>query len=521
VTSFLAAKHSATQIWKDAVRESKHVREDETELELQHDSAPGLKGQRRLIAALSLLTAVNGGVLILRHLPASALAPISGAPGPLSDIDAGTPPAATPPPSQLAQEGAQASGENQERVDSLEALPSPGDPDKPEEAQLGFQTRTIGGQLKGRETLAAALDKAGLSPEQSFEIVHALKGIFNFRYARPRDSWSVKLGPDQSVLFFEYQRSLLESYCVVREEGSLRGYRREIKLEKEVVLVSGLLNSSLYESMSAIGEKPELAMMLAEVLAWDIDFYRDPRPGDSFKIIVEKERYKTRTIGYSRILAAEYRGGVGTYRIFRYPSPTGGDTFYDEEGKSAQKALLKAPIKFVHITSSFGNRRHPILGYNRMHQGVDYGSPTGTPVWAVGDGSVIWAARKGANGNLIGLRHSNGYTTWYAHLSRIKVKSGQRVHQKDVIGLVGSTGRSTGPHLHYGIKKDGRFINPLAIKLPPRRPLPQKQLPKFKQHIAPLLQWLDTPGAVAALQLAGPDSAPPPSLGQDAHAEGP
>jgi murein DD-endopeptidase MepM/ murein hydrolase activator NlpD len=339
-----------------------------------------------------------------------------------------------------------------------------------------------------------------VTPEQTFAIVHALKGVFDFRNARPGDAWRVKLDPDGRLLFFEYERSLLESYCVTRDGEDLVGYRKEIPVSHDVVLVRGKVHSSLYESMIRAGERPGLALMLADVLAWDIDFYRDPRPGDTFKIIVEKETYKGHTLRYGKILAAEYRGAVGRYRVFRYPSPTGGEAFYDENGHSAQKALLKAPVKLVRVTSTYGRRHHPILGYTKMHLGVDYGAPIGTPVWAVGDGTVIWAGRKGPNGNLIGLRHSNGYTTWYAHLSRIKVRRGQRVHQKDIIGLVGSTGRSTGPHLHYGVKKDGRFVNPLTLKLPPRRPLPARMLPEFKKHIEPLLRWLETPGQVAMLR---------------------
>lgn len=472
--------------------------EPESTLQLIDDEAPaGQHRARKLLAgALGLLTVVNLGV-ILWGMPADEVDAIL----PRTESAVATPPKLAPvvesPPPVLTPAA---------------TAPAPA-PSAAAALDLGSDAenqvishRVVAGRLAGRETVAGALARADLSPEQTFSIVTALKGVFDFRYARPGDAWRVKLDPDGALLFFEYERSLLESYCVTREGDELLGYRKEVPVQSEVTMVTGSVDSSLYESMIDAGERPGLALMLAEVLAWDIDFYRDPRPGDTFKIIVEKETYKAQTLRYGRILAAEYRGNVGRYRVFRYPSPTGGETFYDEHGQSAQKALLKAPMKFAHVTSTYGNRRHPILGYNRMHQGVDYGAPTGTPIWSVGDGRVIWAGRKGANGNLVGLRHTNGYTSWYAHLSKIMVKNGQRIHQKDVVGLVGSTGRSTGPHLHYSVKKDGSYVNPLTIKLPPRRPLPESMLPDYREHIEPLKRWLETHGEVAMLHPVDQDT---------------
>ncbi|MDF1563723.1 MAG: peptidoglycan DD-metalloendopeptidase family protein [Deltaproteobacteria bacterium] len=468
--------------------------EPDSTLQLVDEEAPSGQHRARLIlaAGLALFTGVNLAVIVLRP-PADAGAPVvsepeavEAAPPALAGVEA-VPEA--PAPTLTLASSVPAPSPSGEAASRLGSNP----------ADQVVSHRVITGRLEGRETVGGALARASLSYEQVDSIVKALKGVFDFRYARAGDAWRVKLDPDGGLLFFEYERSLLESYCVSREGEELIGYRKEVPVQSEVAMVTGQVESSLYESMIDAGESPGLALMLAEVLAWDIDFYRDPRAGDTFKIIVEKERYKSQTLRYGKILAAEYAGGVGRYRVFRYTSPTGGETFYDENGQSAQKALLKSPMKFAHITSTYGNRRHPILGYNRMHQGVDYGAPTGTPVWAVGDGTVVWAARKGASGNLVGLRHTNGYTSWYAHLSKIKVRQGQRVHQKDVVGLVGSTGRSTGPHLHYSVKKDGTFMDPLKIKLPPRRPLPQSTLPDYQKHIEPLQRWLDTQGEVAML----------------------
>ena len=354
---------------------------------------------------------------------------------------------------------------------------------------LAYRVHTA--RLEKNETVAEALAKMGLTPEQTHEIVIALSGVFDFRRARPGDALRVKLSPEGEVLFFDYERSPTQGWYARRDGGRLWGFRREVRAERRVVRIEGTLTSSLYESMERLGESPALAVMLAEVLAWDIDFYRDPQRGDRFQIIVEKYFHKDRFLRYGHLLAAEYSGAPGTYRVFRYETKDGRIAYYDPNGHSAQKALLKAPMKLVRITSTYGMRRHPILGYSKMHRGVDYGAPLGTPVMAVGDGTVIQAGYAGANGNLVGIRHANGYTTWYAHLSKILVRKGQRVHQKDYIGRVGSTGRSTGPHLHYAIKKDGRHINPLTLKLPPRRPLPRSEMPRFREAIAPWLTWME------------------------------
>jgi len=349
----------------------------------------------------------------------------------------------------------------------------------------------VAGRLERNSTVAEALDAAGLTPEQTHDIVHALHGVFDFRYARPGQGFRVKTTPDGQVAFFDYEASPTESYCVRRDGDHLVGYERKIPIRTVVDTVKGRLDSSLYQAMDAAGETPTLAAMLAEVLAWDIDFYRDPRPGDTFEIVVEKHFSKGRFLGYGDILAARYQGAVGTYEVFRYVRPNGAVAYYDQNGKSAQKALLKAPLKFVRITSPYGMRMHPILGYTKMHRGVDYGAPIGTPVMATGEGTVIWAGRKGPNGNMVGLRHANGYTTFYCHLSRILVRRGQRVHQKQIIGRVGETGRATGPHLHYAVKLFGHFLNPLKLKLPPRHPLAKKLMPDFTAHIAPLVAVLD------------------------------
>ena len=196
--------------------------------------------------------------------------------------------------------------------------------------------------------------------------------------------------------------------------------------------VSGEVEGSLFQAVTDAGEKPELAMRLAEIFGWDLDFYTDPRPGDTFRVVVEKKTFANgETAAYGRILAAEYNNAGHAYRAILFRGPSGAPAYYTPDGKSMKKAFLHSPLKFAApITSHFSlHRFHPILKEYRAHLGIDYGAPTGTPVQTIGDGRVIFAGMKGGDGNLVKVQHTNGYTTYYMHLSRILVRDGQRVEQ--------------------------------------------------------------------------------------------
>jgi murein DD-endopeptidase MepM/ murein hydrolase activator NlpD len=216
------------------------------------------------------------------------------------------------------------------------------------------------------------------------------------------------------------------------------------------------------------------------------------------RMVVEKVYADGKLLRYGDVLAAEYEGAaVGRKRLFRYTTPDGHTSYFDEGGQSARRGFLKSPLKFANITSKFGNRRHPVLGYNRLHRGVDYGAPSGTPVWSVGDGQVRHAGWHGGCGKTVIVRHRNSLETVYCHLSGIAVSTGKPVSQKQVIGWVGSTGMSTGPHLHFEVKRGGSHVNPLQLKLPPEAPIPDKWLADFREKTAPLREGLA--GEIAAL----------------------
>lgn len=360
------------------------------------------------------------------------------------------------------------------------------------------QLRAVSERIRWGDTLAGALVSLGVEGGTAQAMVSAFGEAFNVRHIRPGDTIRVIFEEDAGVerpTLLEYRRGPVEEIIVRREGEAWTASQREFDIRSETVLVSGTLESSLSEAVVDAGEQSGLALAFADVLAWDVDFYLDPRRGDTFQILVEKRTHQGRTIGYGDILAAEYHGQVtGRRRVFLYENPENGrPEYYAQDGSSAQRTFLKSPLKFARISSGFGGRMHPILKYYRQHRGVDYAAPTGTPVWAIGDGVVTRAGWAGACGNMVRLRHSNGYETVYCHFSRIApgVRVGKRVAQKEVIGYVGATGRATGPHLHFEVLRGGSHLNPLTLKLPPAEPLPAEELPAFQEAIALWVESLD------------------------------
>lgn len=358
----------------------------------------------------------------------------------------------------------------------------------------------ISARLGANQTVAQALFKLDVDGADVRAVVAALKGLFPFHRARPGDQLRVERREGESaVQRFSYRQGPADEWLVERlPDGTLRGTKRPVELTTEVVRVAATIESSLYETLQRSGEDPDLAVLAADVLAWDVDFYQDVRSGDRMRLVVEKVLADGKLLRYGEVLAAEYDGAaVGRKRLFRYTAPDGQTSYFDDEGQSARRGFLRSPLKYANITSRYGNRRHPVLGYNRAHEGVDYGAPTGTPIWAVGDGQVKQAGWNGGCGRSVTLRHRNGYETVYCHLSGLAVSTGKSVSQKQVLGWVGSTGLATGPHLHYAVKRGGAFMNPLQLKVPRDAPVPEKWLPDFREKIAPLREKLA--GDVAAL----------------------
>ncbi len=350
------------------------------------------------------------------------------------------------------------------------------------------------GRVAKNKTLAAALSELGLAAEQVSQVIGALKGVFDFRKSRVGDQVRVAQveGRVESV---EVRSSPVDEWLVSRDGEKLVGIKKPVEVEKKVLTVDLAVGSSLYEAMAEAGEDSSLAVELADVFAWDVDFYRDVRKGDRVRVVVEKEFAQGRLLRYGEILGARYEGSqVGSKRLLRYTPEGGTPTYFDEKGTSAKKSFLKSPLKYVHITSGFGGRVNPLSGFQQNHLGVDYAAELGTPVWAVADGTVTQVVHGDpGGGNYVFLRHINGFETGYLHLSRFAegIHVGARVHQKQVIAYSGTTGMSTGPHLHFAMKRGGGYINPLTQRFPRADPLPKEELERFHERIGHVASLLD------------------------------
>lgn len=383
-------------------------------------------------------------------------------------------------------------GEAPQALAAVAVAPPEAEP-APAEPQLTAQEIV----LARNDALGVALRRAEVGEAESQAILAALARVLDFRRLRP--GHTLRLYRDASGALARGELELAPFDVIDLEPAAtgLLASKRELDLVTVPVRVAVTIGSSLFEAFVEAGEDPALAVAASEVLAWEMDFYRDVRRGDRLEMVVEKVEHEGRRVRYGHVLAVRYSGELGTKELYRHELAHRSG-YFDPQGRSARRAFLKQPLPLVRITSGFGGRKHPVLGYFKKHEGVDYGAPTGTPVWAVGDGVVTFADTKGANGKLVTVRHSSGYTSHYAHLSKILVRPGMRVSQKQVIGLVGSTGRSTGPHLHFALSRDGKFVNPLGVRFPAGDPVPASEREAFAASLELLRAQLDGSGLVAA-----------------------
>jgi murein DD-endopeptidase MepM/ murein hydrolase activator NlpD len=367
------------------------------------------------------------------------------------------------------------------------AVPSTPAPEVAEAPPLRLVSRTV--RVGQDQTFAQALVDLGLDGAQSGAVVAALQGQLDFSRLRPGGQVRVeRVEGEKALRRLSYRQGPADEWIVERVEGgTLAAHKRPVEVTTQVARVTVEIESSLSEALSRAGEDPSLAVLASDVLAWDVDFYQDVRRGDRMTVLVDKVYADGRLLRLGEIHAVEYQGDVARRRLYQWTDPEGAPGYYDDEGTSAKRGFLKSPLKFAHLTSRFGSRTHPVLGYRKAHEGIDYGAPVGTPVWAVGDGTVTHAGWHGGCGKTVIVRHKNGYSTQYCHLSQIAVAAGARVAQKQVIGAVGQTGLATGPHLHFAVKRgSGGFMNPLALKLPRDAPVPERWKPEFEKAVAPL-----------------------------------
>lgn len=307
------------------------------------------------------------------------------------------------------------------------------------------------------------------------------KAIFDVRRIATGDDYTIFCTKDsvQKAVYFVYQPNAIDYILYdLRDSITITPGKRAVTSRMQTA--SGIITSSLYEALDKGGADPALAMKLADIYAWTIDFYKI-QEGDFFKVVYEQRYVKDEPVETGQVKSAIFSHEGDTFYAFYYqPDTTQAGDYFDETGKSLRKAFLKAPLKFSRITSRFTRKRfHPVQKRWKAHLGTDYGAPTGTPIISTGNGVVIESAFSRYNGNFVKVRHNSTYTTQYLHMSRRAVKRGQSVRQGQVIGYVGSTGLATGPHVCYRFWKNGQQVDPYRQKFPAATPIPEKELQGF------------------------------------------
>jgi murein DD-endopeptidase MepM/ murein hydrolase activator NlpD len=354
---------------------------------------------------------------------------------------------------------------------------------------LAPDTTLVRGAVPGNTTLSAMLRAHGLTADTVNAAIDAVRAVFDPRRLRSLQPFALERTLDGALRYFEYEIDAQSFLRLTRvRSGPMRAEVLPIPRTLEHAEAFGRIAAetpSLFASMEAAGEQPDLALALADVFSGEIDFNTELQPGDRYSVAFERFRREGRPDTYGVIAAAEFDNDGRRLRAIRFTPPGGKPGYYDEQGRSLRRFFLASPLKFEpRITSGFSLRRmHPVLHTARAHRGVDYGAPAGAPVVAVASGTVISATFDNANGRMVRLRHPSGYESYYLHLSAFAsgMRAGARVNQGQTIGRVGATGLATGPHLHYGLKRNGVFVNPLREhrNMPPGEPVPASALDAF------------------------------------------
>lgn len=308
-----------------------------------------------------------------------------------------------------------------------------------------------------------------------------------------------KAGPIEK---FKFHTTKDQTITATLQNGEYKAKRNSRELQTNKAVAIGKIDGSLYASASRANLPTSLVPSFANLFAWELDFTRDIRPGDAFKVVYE-EIYDDdgNFVRNGNILAANLHSKGKQRYAYRAEYAPGRFSYYDEKGYNKKRMLLRTPLEFSRISSHFNpNRKHPVLGYTRAHKGTDFAAPTGTPIKAAGDGRIEEAKWWGSFGRYVRIKHNNTYKTAYAHLHKFGrgIKKGKRVKQGDIIGYVGSTGRSTGPHLHFEIHKKGKQVNPMRVRLPNGAPLPKGKKKHFQQQMLAFNELWDVPVKVAA-----------------------
>ncbi len=350
------------------------------------------------------------------------------------------------------------------------------------------------------DVFGKTFEQTKLSKQESLKILAELKKYININKCKPDEFYEITYSTDTAIeetwTNFKFFPEGQYFYSIDKStDNVITSEKIALQTTSQIFEVSGTIENSLWESMSNSEIKPAIILNYADMFAWHIDFLTDCRPGDIYKLIYEVVTLEKKdTVLSSDIIAGQYITATSTNTAIRFTNSKGNEGYFDEKGKSVKSAFLKAPLQFKRISSYFTKKRfHPILKRYRAHEGIDYAAPIGTPVSAVGDGVVTKSQYSGGYGNLVIIKHPNGYETYYGHLSKYGkgIKKGVRVKQGQVIGYVGSTGLSTGPHLDFRIKKNGSFFNYLTMKMPPTYTLTGKDKENFDLYKEELIKKLN------------------------------
>ena len=369
--------------------------------------------------------------------------------------------------------------ENQIGADAANEMPA---------IDLTWKSQTV----SSGDNLSMLAQRAGLSAQEVYLISRSKQGK-SLRNLFPGEIIRFAINSkDGDLVEMQYEKSPLEIYTFTAQGN--RFLSKKILREPEIITSyrEGQIDQSLYLAGKRAQLPDKTVMELANIFGWDIDFVFDIRAGDSFALLFEEQYIDGQHLGTGNILAASFTNRNKTYNAVRYTDSKGQSSYYTPEGLSMRKAFLRTPLDIFRISSGFNLRRkHPIHKKIKAHRGVDYAAPTGTPVYASGDGRVLEAGYSRANGNYIFIQHGQTYTTKYLHLSRKSVRTGQTVKQRQVIGKVGATGYATGPHLHYEFLVNGVHRNPRTVSLPKANPIPEAEKERFSAVVTTLFDQLD------------------------------
>ncbi len=367
-------------------------------------------------------------------------------------------------------------------------------------------TRERRASVTAGTSVHALLSRMGIGGAEIDRIVKDFSPVADLTKCRPGEELSVGEDSGGRPVSVTYRKNPLEIYQAAATPSGWRASRQAVLSSTRVERVAGSIGSSLFQAVDEAGETDALAIALADILAWEIDFAHESQRGDRFVLLVAKEHADGRLVRYGDILAAEYALTGKTVRLFSLPDGRGGMDYYNERGESARKSFLRTPLRYNRISSGFTSKRlHPVTGRYQPHYAVDYAAPAGTPIWAVADGTVTGIGVDPASGRKIVLSHAGGYETLYLHLSGFArgLRRGSRVSQQQVIGFVGSSGMSTGPHLDYRLRRHGALVNPLREEFPRADPVPAARRKEFDARARRLAEGLASPDRLVSASVMG------------------